>query len=148
MKRDLLKISVLAFVMTMLAGTTFGQGTTSASLNGKIEDTGGEALIGATVIALHQPTGTEYGAVTNIDGYFYFPNIRVGGPYKVTATYVGFETKVVENITLKLGEKRNLFFALAEEASQLNEVVITAGTNDLINSGRTGAATNVNSEII
>ena len=148
MKRELLKISFLSLMMAILTATSYGQGTTSASLNGKIEDDGGEALIGATVIALHQPTGTEYGAVTNIDGYFYFPNIRVGGPYKVTATYVGFETKVVENITLKLGEKRNLFFSLAEEASQLNEVVITAGTNDLINSGRTGAATNVNAEII
>ena len=148
MKRELLRISFLSLMMAILTGTSFGQGTTSASLNGKIEDEGGEALIGATVIALHQPTGTEYGAVTNIDGYFYFPNIRVGGPYKVTATYVGFETKVVENITLKLGEKRNLFFSLAEEASQLNEVVVTAGTNDLINSGRTGAATNINAEII
>lgn len=121
---------------------------TSAGMNGRVQDDEGEILIGATVIALHVPTGTEYGAVTNVDGYFYFPNIRVGGPYKVTASYVGFQEVSFDGIRLGLGEKRNLDFSLPTEANQLAEVIVTASTNDLINSGRTGASTNVSTETI
>ncbi|MBV6645156.1 MAG: TonB-dependent receptor, partial [Cyclobacteriaceae bacterium] len=144
MKRNLLSLVLLAFGLSY----AYGQGSTSSAMNGRVVDENGEPLIGATVIALHQPTGTDYGAVTNIDGYYFFPTIRVGGPYKGTASYIGFETKATDNIVLKLGEKRNINFSLAEAATQLAEIVVSAQTDAVINSGRTGAATNVTSETI
>ncbi|MFY0601549.1 MAG: carboxypeptidase regulatory-like domain-containing protein [Cyclobacteriaceae bacterium] len=146
MKRILL-FNLFAALMTC-AGQIYGQGSTSSAINGRVADSGNESLIGATVIATHTPTGTEYGAVTNVDGFYYFPTVRVGGPYTITATYIGFEGARVEDIYLKLGEKRNLDFDLSESAEKLAEVIITASSDEIINSGRTGASTNVSSKTI
>ncbi|MFY0627204.1 MAG: carboxypeptidase regulatory-like domain-containing protein [Reichenbachiella sp.] len=141
--------TVLALCLTSLfTYNSRGQGMTSAGINGKVQDDKGEALIGATVRALHNPTGTEYGAVTNIDGYYYFPSVRIGGPYSLTVSYVGYESMLVENISLSLGEKRDVDFILKVSANELEELVITASSSDIINSGRTGAATNINTETI
>lgn len=134
--------------MFLAIGSAYSQGSTSSTINGEVIDDSGEVLIGATVIALHEPTGTQYGTVTNAEGFYFFPNVRVGGPYKITVSYVGYETKLVENINLSLGEKRNVDFTLSMESGQLSEVVVTASTNDIINSGRTGAVTNVSTETI
>lgn len=143
MKRILLTLTL--FTMSMML---FAQGVTTASLNGRIIDNSGEALIGATIVVIHQPSGTQYGSVADLDGYFRIPNMRIGGPYKATVSYVGFDTQVIEGITLGLGEKRDLDFELNENAQSLAEVVVIAQTDDLINSGRTGASTNVGSETI
>lgn len=148
MKRILQRICGLMVVLSLAVSSAFSQGSTSAALNGQVKDATGETLIGATVIALHVPTGTDYGTVTNTEGYYFFPNVRVGGPYTVTVSYVGYETKVVTEVQLSLGEKRNIDFTLEQESSTLEEVVVRAATDDVINSGRTGASTNVGTETI
>lgn len=124
------------------------QGVTTASINGRITDANGEALLGATVVVLHQPSGTKYGNLSDIDGYFRIPNMRIGGPYKITISYVGFGAQVIDEIKLGLGEKRNLNFTLSESAQSLAEVIVIAQTDNVINSGRTGASTNVSTETI
>lgn len=143
-----MKKILLTVVLSMIGALAFAQGVTTASMNGKVVDNGGEALIGATVVVVHQPSGTQYGNVTDVDGFFRIPNMRIGGPYKVTVSYIGFETQAIEGINLGLGEKRNLDFTLAENAQALAEVVVTAQTDDIINSGRTGASTNVSTETL
>ncbi|UXX79259.1 TonB-dependent receptor [Reichenbachiella carrageenanivorans] len=149
MKQKITLSSILMTIGLLLGGlTAIAQGVTTSGMNGKVVDENSEALIGATVIAIHQPTGTKYGSVTNMDGYYYFSSIRVGGPYKVTVTYIGFETQTVEGINLALGEKRNIDFTISSQTDELEEVVITAATDDVINSGRTGAATNVSTETL
>ena len=85
----------------------FGQGSTTSAMNGRITDQNGEALIGATVVAVYTPTGAEYGNITDIDGYYRIPNMKVGGPYTVTISYVGFETQMKENIFLTLDNLTN-----------------------------------------
>lgn len=146
-KSLLTKIFIL-FGFLLSSHVLFAQGVTTSGMNGRVLDENAEPLIGATVIAIHQPTGTKYGAITNLEGYYYFQSIRTGGPYKLSVTFVGYETQVVDGIVLALGEKRNLDFDLSSQADQLDEVVITAATDDIINSGRTGAATNVTTETL
>lgn len=138
-------LSSMLFVFGVYA---FAQGVTTASMNGKVVDQNGEALLGATVIVVHEPSGTQYGDLTGVDGYFRVANMRIGGPYKITIAYLGFDTQVIEGINLSLGEKRNLDFTMNENAQSLAEVVVIAQTGDLINSGRTGASTNVSTETI
>ncbi len=135
------KILIILFLLLGVAG--FSQ-TTTASMRGIITDTTAEPLGGASVVALHIPSGTSYGAVTQFDGSYNIQNMRIGGPYKITVSYVGYKTETVENVNLKLGEKLKLSFKLGVEASELKEVVISAPSkNSVINSGRTGASTSI-----
>ncbi len=123
--------------------------TTTAAMRGTVKDTSGEPLAGASVVALHAPTGTSYGAVTQFNGSYNIANMRIGGPYKVTVSYVGYKTVTLDYIYLKLGEKLKLDFVLQEDAEKLDEVVVNATTkNSLINSGKTGASTNIGREKI
>ena len=71
---------LLVFMVFIYTVTAFSQGITKASISGKISDDSGESLMGANIVAIHTPTGTKYGAISNEDGLFYLPNIRVGGP--------------------------------------------------------------------
>lgn len=137
--------SIILFVIS-LSGIAQ---TTTASMRGSVKDTNGEPLAGASIVALHTPTGTSYGAITQFSGSYNIANMRIGGPYNVTVSYVGYKTVTLDNIYLKLGEKLKLDFVLQEDAEKLDEVVVTATTkNSLINSGKTGASTNIGREKI
>ncbi len=133
----------LAFLFTAtLSG--FSQVTTS-SMTGTVVDESGQTLPGATVIATHLPSGTTYGVISREDGSFTIPNVRVGGPYKVEASFTGFSPKVIEDIFLKLGEKKTLEMLL-RTGVELQEVVITGGRGAAINKDRTGASSFINNE--
>lgn len=126
----------------LLSVLSYAQVTTS-NIRGQITDENNEPLPGATVLAVHQPTGTEYGTVTNIDGRVNLLNLRIGGPYKITISYVGFQSFEQNNIFLDLGQTYNLEIQLKSSMEQLEEVVVTGGRNTTFNSDRTGAETNI-----
>ncbi len=119
---------------------------TTSSISGVVKDKkNGETLIGASVVATHVPSGSRYAAVTNEDGRYFMPAVRVGGPYKVTVTYVGYKENFQENIYSALGTAANVNFTVSEDANIIDEVVITADKNDVFSSNRTGAASTVSS---
>ncbi|WP_082455384.1 carboxypeptidase-like regulatory domain-containing protein [Hymenobacter sp. AT01-02] len=72
------------------AHLSWGQGTTTSAMNGIITDKDGAGLPGATVIAVHTPTNTQYVAPTNSEGRFNIQNMRVGGPYTIRVTFIGY----------------------------------------------------------
>ena len=135
-KRLHLLVALLAFMVT----TAMAQITTSG-LSGSVTASG-EDVIGATIEAVHVPSGTRYKAVTNIDGMFTINGMRVGGPYEVKISYIGYKTKVVKNVTLQLGETYNLKETLDEDAKQLGEVVVVA-KGSKFSVEKTGASTNI-----
>jgi hypothetical protein len=65
---------------------------TTSSIAGIISDGSGNGLPGATVSAVHLPTGTQYGVSTRAEGQFTLPNLRVGGPYRIVISYVGYQS--------------------------------------------------------
>jgi len=135
--RKLLQLSFL-FVL-MASGGLYAQVTTS-SLSGIVTDAKGDALPGATVVAVHTPSGTSYGTTTQADGRYNMPGMRVGGPYNVKVTFVGYTEQSFDGIFLNLGVATNLNVKLADQSTQLEEVVVSAGRNDIFSSDRTGAA--------
>lgn len=137
-KRMRLLIAALMFVM---AATVNAQITTS-SITGKVIDNNKESVIGATVKVVHEPSGTSYGAVTNVDGRYTIQGMRVGGPYKVTVTYIGYKTQEVNGISLQLGETYNLNVNMSEDTQQLGEVVVL-GSASKFSAEKTGATTNI-----
>ncbi len=124
------------------------QGSTTAAINGRVTDANGEPLPGAVVVALHIPTGTIFGSTTRVDGLYNISNMKAGGPYKISVSYVGFKKQEVKNVNLKLSSNLEFNFKLENEAWQASEVTITANRSSIISSDRTGAATNVSNEII
>ena len=139
------RLFFLVTLLLTLSLTVMAQITTS-SMAGKVtlDDEKGEEVIGATVVAVHEPSGTRYTAVTNTTGRFSIQGMRTGGPYEVTVSYVGFQTKTLKGITLQLAETYNLAVWLSENAQELGEVVIS-GKASKFAAEKTGAATNINS---
>ena len=132
---------VLAAVLMIFSAAASAQITTSA-MSGKVTDSANEAVIGATVQAVHTPSGTSYGAITNLDGRYTIQGMRAGGPYKVTISYIGYQTAVYDDVTLALGETYVQNVKLKDGSEQLEEVVISAAATKF-STAKTGAATNI-----
>ena len=118
---------------------------TTAEMSGTVYDDQNVTLPGANVTAIHTPTGTTYGGVTNLEGRFTLLNLRIGGPYTITVSYVGFTTYTLNNVDLSLGQTFNVTAKLTTDSTQLDEIVISGSKNTVINSDRTGAETNIGS---
>ena len=121
---------------------------TTSGMNGTVTDEQGQPLAGATVIAVHTPSGTQYGAVTNKDGRYNLQGLRTGGPYTVTFSFVGYQGVEFPGLELQLGETltRNAFL---KDSQTLEAVVVTAdGRNSSMNVNRAGAVTSISSEQI
>ena len=137
------RISLLFFALLMTGITAFAQ-VTSSTISGRVTDQKGEGLTGATVVAIHVPSGSRYGTSTNAIGRFTLPAVRVGGPFTVTVSYTGFEAQTIEGINTSLGTTATVDFQLAETGVKLGETEIVATRNDLFSSQRTGAASTFN----
>ena len=112
---------------------------TTSEISGSISNNK-EAVAGATITAIHTPTGTKYVTSSRKDGRYNLPNLRVGGPYTITATFVGFKEEKQENVFLSLGQEYKADFTLSAEENKLTEVVVaTSRQNSVFNNGRTGS---------
>ena len=141
-KRLHLLVALLAFMVS----TAMAQITTSG-ISGKVT-ANGEDIIGATIKAVHQPSGTVYRAVTNIDGRYSIQGMRPGGPYVLEVSYVGYKTKEVKNFNLSLGQNTILNESLSENAEMLQDVVVTADRNNNMRTDRAGATPSINADQI
>ena len=136
----------LAVVFFLMITTVLTAQITTSSMSGRVTDAEG-AIVGATVIATHQSSGTTYGTVTNLEGRFNLNGMRVGGPYTVEVSYIGYGTSTTNNITLSLGENYVLNVVLSEETTSLDEVVVTA-LRTKFSTEKTGAVTNITNDQI
>jgi outer membrane receptor protein involved in Fe transport len=141
----MLKRICLVFTVLLLIGQVIQAQVTTSSLTGTVKDAGGQPLSGATIVAVHQPSGTRYSTATQANGQFTIAGMQVGGPYSVQVTYVGYKPQRIEDVYLKLAESFVLPVAMDKAAGELEQVVVTstAGRSQLLNAQRTGAATNL-----
>jgi hypothetical protein len=136
---------LILFISLFTAYVASAQVTTS-SITGIIKDSKGESLPGATIKATHTPSGTVYSTVTNINGRFTLPNTRIGGPYTVVISYIGFQSATYTNIDLKLGEPYLLNVVMTQGGGTLKEITVVGGKQ--INVARAGESTNINSRML
>ncbi|MGJ3235391.1 TonB-dependent receptor [Marivirga sp.] len=147
MKKILQSLCGLAILLAFATGSAIAQGTTSATITGTIKDNNGEAVPGANVIATHTPTGAQYGVVSDLNGKYTLPNLKVGGPYTMKISFVGFDEIKQNDIYLQLGAKRELNFAFGgETVVQLSEVEVRGSR--LSTGEESGASTQISQENI
>lgn len=130
----------------LMATLAFSQGTTTSEMRGVVTDAAGEALVGANVVAVHQPSGTTYGTSTDLDGNYRFANMRVGGPYTITVTYTGFSELKLQDVQLRLGEAMRRNFTMEESSVELNVIQVAAKAG--VTGQSVGASTQITSDQI
>ena len=139
---------LLLLFITLPAGLAHAQGVTTAAINGTVTDEGGAPLPGVNIVAVHEPTGTQYGTATRINGQYALLNLQSGGPYTVEVSFIGFATARETGINLTLGQTRELDFVLQESTVELSEVEVIGTASSVLNSERTGASTNIDEQTI
>ena len=135
-----MKKSLLTLVMALVSSVMLMAQVTTSSVSGKITDAQGE-VIGATIQAIHVPSGTVYGAITNEVGRYTIDGMRAGGPYTIKVSYIGYDTKTVEGVVLQLGETFRYNAQIQESVEMLQEAVVTANAVD---ASKTGAGMSIN----
>jgi hypothetical protein len=148
MKRFLTVCLLLAAGVLAGAQVASAQGVTTAAVGGSVTGPDGNGLAGATVTATHVPSGTRYQSMTRADGRYTIPGMRVGGPYTIEVSYIGYQAQSQQNVSLGLGVMTDLNFTLRESAIVLDAIDVTAQRSAILSSDRTGAATSVSRESI
>jgi hypothetical protein len=133
-------IGTILFTVIVAGRPASAQGVTSASITGVVKDSQGAVVPGATIIAVHRPSGTNYEGASQGDGRYFIPGMRVGGPYTVSASLPGFATEVHNNVTLSLGVAEDVNFAL-KVAAVSETVTVVAESDAVFSSTHTGATT-------
>lgn len=140
---------IITVLLCLAAQSGLHAQETTAEIQGTVTDAQGQPLPGATVVAIHTPTGTKYSSSTRRDGRYNLPNVRVGGPYSIQITYVGYKEARQQDIFLSLGQVFKADFQLSAASTDLTEVVVSARRNDKVfNRGRTGSAEFINRQQI
>lgn len=136
--------AMMLFLFTSLV--MLGQGSTTSAITGRIVDNKNQALPGATILAIHVPSGTQYGALTNNEGFFTLQGMRPGGPYTIEVSFIGFSKKTFTDINLLLGESYVLKTDLVESAAQLGEVIVVGARPSAFGTEKMGATSNINKQ--
>lgn len=148
MKKYYKILSLFSFIFIFGSNLLFAQGVTTASINGFVSDSDGGPLPGANVVAVHEPSGTRYGAATRENGVFNLPNLKIGGPYSITVSFVGYNDRKEEGFYLNIGQTLKFDFELVSESVELGELIVTGEIDNVLNSSRTGAETFINPDEI
>ncbi len=146
MKRTILprlqRVAVTLLVISSLSTYSSAQSATTSSITGVVTDPQRVAAPGVNIVAIHLPSGTLYEAVTERDGRFFMPGMRVGGPYRITASLSGFNEEQRNGIMLSLGVTLDLAISLSVAAVS-ETVAVVAASDAVFSSTRTGAATGI-----
>ena len=137
---------LLLLGLTVSAPTAGAQGVTTSAATGFVRAQDGLPLEDAVVVAVHVPSGTQYRTVVRTGGTYSLPNLRVGGPYTITASMIGYKPQAVPDVFLSLGQTRREDFELIRQVVELEELAVTAEKDEVLNAERTGAATFISPE--
>ncbi len=124
------KILLLLLCAFVFQYTAIAQITTS-SISGTVRNAKNEALVGASITATHEPTGTVYTVQSRANGRFDIANMNNGGPYKIEVTYVNHDKELKADVFLSLGEVFRYDFILNQTSVTISEV--TVATRSRIN---------------
>lgn len=144
MVEDRLMKKIIIVLMLVVSGVlNVSAQVTTSSLSGTVTDTDRNTLAGATIIAIHTPSGSRYGTAADNNGHFTIQGMRTGGPYSVEISHIGYRTAELHDIMLALGDTFEIR-PLLEPDGMLDAVTVTISSDDIFDNARTGAAANFN----
>jgi len=129
---------MMLLIMLVLLSVVAKSQETTAEISGSISDVTG-TLPNVNVTAVHIPTGTQYTTTTRNDGRYNLPNLKIGGPYTITTSFVGFKSETATEVYLNLGQTFKQNFKLVDQATQLGEIVVKYSNDKTFSSSRTGS---------
>jgi hypothetical protein len=141
-----LSFFIVFLLLFSLSTNVYAQGVTTGSMSGLVTDDKEESLVGANVVVVHDPSGTRYGAAVREGGIFDIYNMKIGGPYTVTASFIGYKEQVEKDVYISIGQTVRVDFILVQEALTTDAIQVIAQTDEVLNAARTGAATYVRPE--
>ncbi|MBO7117340.1 MAG: TonB-dependent receptor plug domain-containing protein, partial [Bacteroidales bacterium] len=110
MKQTILKRAALFFSLILLGVTLNAQ---NVNLRGKVVDSSGEPVIGASVVLVGN---TTVGAITDLDGNY---SLSVPANSSVTVSFIGYTSQ-----TVAVGGRSVINFTLEEDNEFLEETVV------------------------
>jgi hypothetical protein len=137
----------VAVAMLAWAPSGYAQTVTTGTITGLVQDAQGGVLPGVTVTAVHTPTGTSYEGVAQGDGRFSLLNVRVGGPYQLTAALGGFRNAVIGDLNVRLGEATDVPIKM-QLAAVTETVVVSAEVSPVFTGSHSGATENIGTAAI
>ncbi len=146
-----LRLLFVLFILTSISA--WSQGVTTGSISGTVfskaqNDKKRTALAGARIIAVHEPTGTKYGAIVRSSGRYTIKGMRVGSPYSVKVSYIGYNSAEQKNIQVQLGEETDISFELSEKDTKTEEVIVSAQRSNELDISKTGSGSVISNEQI
>ncbi|HVG42432.1 MAG TPA: TonB-dependent receptor, partial [Chitinophagaceae bacterium] len=136
---------VLILLLLSFSGYFLYAQVTTSSISGTVKDKNAQGLTGATITAIHTPSNTTYTTIAGKEGIFNLPNLRIGGPYRVTVNFVGLQPFSVNGFNLQLGEPYNINAVLGENVQALETVIVSGQGGRRAAADKTGASTNISS---
>ncbi len=136
-------LSVVLASMVLSPSPARAQGVTTAAINGRVWDEAGDPLPGASVTVLHEPTGVSAGVFSRGDGRYNVVGLRVGGPYRIRVSYIGYRSIVRTGVSLTMGEDRRVDFRLPRDVIEADEIVVTGHRDGVLSASNTGTETHV-----
>ncbi len=102
----------------------FSQANLKQTLRGVVVDRETQIpLPGVNIILLD--TDPQQGTISDESGYFRFEQVTIG-TQTVQASYIGYKTQILDNITLSSAKEKIIKIELEESVTEIDEVVIKA----------------------
>jgi hypothetical protein len=137
-----------ALLVLGLPAMAAAQAATTSAISGSVVGEQAQPLGGIQIVATNTATGATSGVLTRADGRYLLPGLQPGGPYRIEARGIGFQTAVEEGVTLALGQTARFDFALVPAAVAIAGIEVTTQRDALISRGRTGTGSVVSEEKI
>lgn len=136
--KNIFKQTLFIVLLTLITIFKVNAQETTSEIQGTVS-TLNQKLSGATITAIHTPSGTKYKTTTRIDGRYNLPNVKIGGPYLVTVDYIGYKAASADDILLSVGQSYKQNFILSEDVKSLKDVVVKSANDKTFNSNRSGS---------
>ena len=138
---SMIMVAVLATLITTAQVTT-------SSITGVVKTADGQPIEGASLVAVHTPSGTQYSSLAKKGGVFTLPGLRTGGPYTLKISFTGLKAETVNDIYLLLGEPYVINPTLIDESKVLSEVVVNSLKKKSSGDKSGGASTVINQRML